>query len=86
MTEKLKRVVMYEIALGPRCFKWKMQSSSGPNAVLFLQLLVTLITRSTVNVRDIYNGFLLVSLVTIRVSPEEVCLPSFKVLNCWLLL
>ena len=29
------------------------------------------------------NGYLLVSLVTIRVSLEEVCLPSFEVLNCW---
>ena len=26
----------------------------------------------------------MVSLVTIRVSLEEVCLPSFEVLNCWL--
>ena len=26
----------------------------------------------------------LVSLVTKRVSPEELCLPSFEVLNCWL--
>ena len=36
------------------------------------------------NVRVIYNGFLLVSLVTTRVSLEEVCLPSFEVLTCWL--
>ena len=36
------------------------------------------------NVRAISNGFLLVSLVTTRVSLEEVCLPSFEVLNCWL--
>ena len=28
--------------------------------------------------------FVLVSLVTTRVSLEEVCLPSFEVLNCWL--
>ena len=40
--------------------------------------------RSVVNVRTISNGFLLVSLVTTLVSPEEVCLPSFEVLNCWL--
>ena len=26
----------------------------------------------------------MVSLVTTRVSLEEVCLPSFEVLNCWL--
>ena len=26
----------------------------------------------------------MVSVVTTRVSPEEMCLPSFEVLNCWL--
>ena len=36
------------------------------------------------NVRAISTGFLLVSLVITRVSLEEVCLPSFEVLNCWL--
>ena len=36
------------------------------------------------NVRTISNGFLLVSLITTLVSLEEVCLPSFEVLNCWL--
>ena len=75
---------MYSIDLGPRCFKWKMLSLSGPKALLFLQLLIALITRSAVNVRAISNGYLLVSLVTIWVSLEEVCLPSFEVLNCWL--
>ena len=84
MTERLKRVVMYSIALGPRCFKWKMLSLSGPNALLFLQLLIAVITRSEVNVRDISNVFLLVSVVITRVSLEEVCLPSFEALNCWL--
>ena len=72
------------MALGPRCFKWKMLSLSGPKALLFLQLLIALITRSVVNVRTISNSFLLVSLVTTLVSLEEVCLPSFEVLNCWL--
>ena len=75
---------MYSIALGPRCFKWKMLSSSGPKALLFLQLLIAFITMSAVNVRAIPNGSLLVFLVTTRVSLEEVCLPSFEVLNCWL--
>ena len=37
-----------------------------------------------VNVCAISKDFLFVSLVTNRVSPEEVCLPSFDVLNCWL--
>ena len=36
------------------------------------------------NSSTISIGFLMVSLVTIRVSLEEVCLPSFEVLNCWL--
>ena len=46
MAERLKRVVMYSMALGPRCFKWKMLSLSGPKALLFLQLLIAFITRS----------------------------------------
>ena len=75
---------MYSMALGPRCFKWKMLSMSRPKALLFLQLLIAFITRSAVNVRTISNGFLLVSLVTTLVSLEEACLPSFEVLNCWL--
>ena len=70
--------MIYSITLGPRCFKWKMLSLSGPKALLFLQLLIAFIPRSAVNV------FLLVSLVTTRVSLEEVCLPSFEVLICWL--
>ena len=77
-------VVMYSIALGRRCFKWKMLSLLGPKAILFLQLLIAFITRSGVNVRTISNGFLLGSLVTTLVSLEEVCLPSFEVVNCWL--
>ena len=75
---------MYSIALGPRCFEWKMLSLSGPKALQFLQLLIAFITRSEVNFRAISNGFLLVSLVTTWVSLEEVCLPSIEVLNCWL--
>ena len=55
----------------------------GPKALLFLQLLIVFITKSVVNVRTISNGFLLVPLVTTLVSLEEVCLPSFEVLNCW---
>ena len=77
-------VVMYSIAIGPICWKWNMLSLSGPKALLFLQLLIAFITRSAVNVRAIAHGFLLVSLVTTLVSLEEVCLPSFEVLNCWL--
>ena len=59
-------------------------SLSGPKALLFLQLLIVLLTRSVVNVCAISNDFLFVSLVTNRTSLEEVCLPSFDVLNCWL--
>ena len=61
-----------------------MLSVSGAKTLLFLQLLIAFITRSVVNVCTISNGFLLVFLVTTRVSLEEVCLPSFEVLNCWL--
>ena len=61
-----------------------MLTMSGPNALLFLHLLIACITRSAVNVRAIYNGFLVVSLITTQVSLEEVCLSSFEVLNCWL--
>ena len=84
VAERLKRVVMYSIVLGTRCFKWKMLSLSGPKSLLFLQLVIAFITRSMVNVRSISNGFLLVSLVTNLVALEEECLPSFEVLNCWL--
>ena len=80
VTERLNRVVMYSIALGPRCFKWKMLSLSGSKAFLFLQLLIAFITRSALNVRAISNGFLLVFLVTARVSLKEVCLPSIELL------
>ena len=75
---------MYSIALGPRFLKWKMLSLSGPNALLFLQLLIALVTMSAVKVSAISIGFLLVSIVTNRVSLEEECLPSFEVLNCLL--
>ena len=69
------------MALGPRLFKWKMLSLSGPKALLFLQLLIALLTRSVVNVCVISKDFLFVSLVTNRVSLEEVCLHSFDVLT-----
>ena len=75
---------MYSMALGPRCFKWKMMSLSGSEALLSLQLLIALVTRSVVNGCAISKYFLFVSLVTNRVSLEEVCLPNFDVLNCWL--
>ena len=47
-------------------------------ALLFLQLLIALLTRSVVNVCAISKDFLFVSRVTNRVSLEEVCLPSFN--------
>ena len=75
---------MYSIALGPRFFKCKMLSLSGPNALLLLQLLIALVPMSAVKVSAISIGFLLLSLVTNRVSLEEECLPSFEVLNCLL--
>ena len=57
VAERLKGVVMYSMTLGPRCFKWKMLSLSGPKALLFLQLLLAFITRSVVNVRTISNVY-----------------------------
>ena len=75
---------MYSIALGSRFFKWKMLSLWGPNALLFLQLLIAHVTMSAVKVSAISIGFLLASLVSNRVSLEEECLPSFEVLNCLL--
>ena len=75
---------MYSMALGPRFFKWKMLSLSGPKALLFLQLLIALLTRSVVNVCVISKDFLIVSLVTNGSSLQEVCLPSYDVLSCWL--
>ena len=77
-------MVIYSIALGPRFFKWKMLSLSGPNALLFLQLLISLVTISAEKVSAISIGFLLVSLVTNRVSLKEEYLPGFEVLNCLL--
>ena len=56
----------------------------GPKGITIATALDYFITRSAVNVRAIFNCFLLVSLVTTRVSLEEVCLPRFVVLNCWL--
>ena len=61
-----------------------MLSLSGPNALLFLQLLIALVTLSAVKISAISIGFLLVSVVTNRVSLEEECLPSFEVSNCLL--
>ena len=75
---------MYSIALCPRFFKWKMLNLFRPKVLRFLQLLIALLTKSSVNVCAISNDFLFVPLVTNRVSPEEVCLPIFDVLNCWL--
>ena len=42
LKESLKRAVRYSVALGPRFFKWKMLSRSGPKALLLLQLLIAL--------------------------------------------
>ena len=72
------------MALGPRCFKWKMLSLSGQKTLLFLHLLIALLTRSVVNVCAISKDSLFVSLVTNQVSLEEVCLSIFDALNCWL--
>ena len=54
-----------------------------PNALVLLQLRIPLVTWSVLNVTA-DNDFRLISLDTNRVSREEVCLPSFDVVN-WLL-
>ena len=82
VTELLKSAVRYLIPLDPRCFRWKMLSLSGPKARVLLQLLIPLVTWSVVNVTAEAKYFRLISLDTNRVSREEVCLPSFEVVNC----
>ena len=47
-----------------------------------LQLLIPLVTWYVVNVTAEVNDFRLISQDTNRVSREEVCLPSFEVMNC----
>ena len=51
---------------------------------MLLQLLISFITWSVVNVSADVNDFRIISLDTIRVSRDEVCLPSFDVVNCLL--
>ena len=82
VTESLKSAVRYSIPLDPICFRWKMLSLSGPMARVLLQLLIPLVTWSVVNVTDEVKYFRLICLDTNRVSQEEVCLPSFEVVNC----
>ena len=84
VAESLKSAVRYSIPLDPRCFRWEMLSLSGPKARVLLQLRIRLVTWSVVNVTAEVNDFRLISLDTNRVSREEVCLPSFEVVNCWL--
>ena len=78
-SDRLKRAVMYSMTVGPRFFEWKMLRLSGPKALLFLQLMIALLTRSVVNVCAISKDFLFVSLVTINSfnsSPQlgDICL------------
>ena len=51
---------------------------------MFLQLLIPFVTWSVMNVSADFNDFRLIYLDTIRVPREEVCLPSFDVVNCLL--
>ena len=46
------------------------------------KLLIPLATWSVVNVTAEVKNFRLISLDTNQVSREEVCLPSFEVVNC----
>ena len=49
---------------------------------MLLQLLILLVNWSVVNVISDVNDLRLISLNIGRVSWEEVCLPSFGVVNC----
>ena len=49
--------------------------------MVLLQLLIPLVTWSVVKVTADVRDFRLISLDTSRVSREEVCLPSFDVVN-----
>ena len=82
VTESLKSAVRYSIPLDPRYFRWKMLSLSCPKARVFLQLRIPSVTLSVVNVTAEVIYFRLISLDTNQVSREEVCLPSFEVVNC----
>ena len=59
-----------------------MLSLSGPKALVLLQLRISVIIWSVVNVTADTNDFRFISLDTSRVSREEVCVPSFDVVNC----
>ena len=61
-----------------------MLSLSGPKSRVLLQLLIPLVTWSVINVTVEVKYFRLISLDPNRVSREEVCLPSFEVVNCQL--
>ena len=70
LTESLNTAVRYAVALGPKCFRWKMLSLSEPKAFVLLQLLMALVTRSVVNVIVVSLGLRRISLDTNRVSRE----------------
>ena len=59
-----------------------MLSLSGPKARVLLKLLIPLVTWPVGNVTAEVKDFRLISLDTNQVSREEVCLPSFEVVNC----
>ena len=61
-----------------------MLSLSGPKAWVLMQLLIPLVTLFVVNVTAEVNDCRLISQDTNLVSREEVCLPSFEVVNCQL--
>ena len=82
VTESLKSAMRYSIPLDPRCFRWKMLSLTGQKVQVLLQLLIHLVTWSVVNVIAEVNDVRLISLDTNWVSREDVCLPSFEVVNC----
>ena len=84
VAESLKSAVRYSNALGPRFFRCKILSLSGPKGLVLLQWLIPVISWYVMNVTADINDFRFISLDTSRVSRERVCLPSFDVVNCLL--
>ena len=80
LKELLKRAVRYSVALGPRFFKWKMLSRSGPKALLLLQLLIALVTIAVVNIGAVSCDFFFLPF-THTESRVKKSMPSFDVVN-----
>ena len=61
-----------------------MDSLSGPNALELLHPLIAFLTSSVENCVASVSDFLLVALTVFLVSRDDLWIPSFDVVNCWL--